>query len=176
MIYEMSFVLLKIRNKRKALGMSQVALSAHSGVSLPTLQRIESGKANPSLSTLELLVSALDLELSCHDVSVDWDELAAYGLPLQRQEIRHVRKTRENFFIAMCRACSSFEQERHLADFSRKEEVLIGTLLAVKLHYEDFYKELCDMCPMIESLLPHAIEGKHIKLKRLALAQIGTYL
>ncbi len=86
----MHAILLKILKKRKDLRLSQVALSARSGVSLPTLQRIESGKANPSLSTLESLVSALDLELSCNDVSVDWDELAAYGLPLQRRVIRHV--------------------------------------------------------------------------------------
>ena len=169
-------MLLKILNKRKALGLSQVALSFRSGVSLPTLQRIESGKANPSLFTLELLVSALDLQLSCHDVSVDWDELAAYGLPLQPQEIRHVRKTRENFVMAMCRVCSSFEQERLVPDFFRKKAALIGTLLAVKLHYGGLYKELCERCPLVEQLLPKAIEGQHIKLKRLALAQIGTYL
>jgi len=167
---------LKILNKRKSLGLSQVALSARSGVSLPTLQRIESGKANPSLGTLELLASALDLQLSCHDVFVDWDELAAYGLPLQPQEIRHVRKTRENFVMAMCRVCSSFEQDRLVPDFSRKREALIGTLLAVKLHYVDLYKELCVRCSLVEQLLPRVIEGRHIKLKRLALAQIGTYL
>ncbi|WP_447971851.1 helix-turn-helix domain-containing protein [Nitrospira sp. M1] len=162
--------------KRKELQLSQVELSVRSGVSLPTLQRIESGKANPSLSTLELLTSALDLELSCNDVSVDWDELAAYGLPLQRREIRHVRKTRENFLTAMCRACSSLIQERQSPDFSRKKEALIGTLLALKLHYADLYKELCHKCPMVEQLFQDTIEGKHIKLKRLALAQIGTYL
>jgi len=172
----MHAILLKILKKRKDLRLSQVALSARSGVSLPTLQRIEAGKANPSLSTLESLVSALDLELSCHDVSVDWDELAAYGLPLQPRVIRHVRKTRENFFAALCRACSSCEHERHLPDFSRKQEALIGTLLAVKLHYGSLYKELCERCPTVKSLLPSAIEGKHIKLKHLALAQIGTYL
>jgi transcriptional regulator with XRE-family HTH domain len=169
-------VLLKILNKRKALGLSQVALSARSGVSLPTLQRIESGKANPSLLTLELLLATLDLHLSCRDVSVDWDELAAYGLPLQPREIRHVRKARECFFMAMCRACSSFEQEAHVPDFFRKKEVLIGTLLALKLHYLGFFKELCLKCPRVESLLPTVIEGRHIKLKRLALAQLSTYL
>ena len=169
-------ILLKLRNKRKALGLSQVALSARSGVSLPTLQRIEAGKANPSLFTLELLLAVLDLQLSCRDVAVDWDELAAYGLPLQPREIRHVRKTREHFFMAMCRACSSFEQEGHLPDFYRKKEALIGTLLALKLHYQGFYQELCAKCPMVESLLPTVIEGQHIKLKRLALAQISTFL
>lgn len=172
----MNSLLLKIVNKRKTLGFSQVALSARSGVSLPTLQRIESGKANPSLSTMELLASALDLELSCHERSIDWDELAAFGLPLQRREIRHVRKTRENFFTAMFRACSLFEQERHLPDFPRKKEALIGTLLALKLHYADLYKELCHRCPVVEQLFQDMIEGKHIKLKRLALAQLGTYL
>ncbi|GJL53702.1 MAG: hypothetical protein NPIRA02_08340 [Nitrospirales bacterium] len=172
----MNEILLKTLTKRKELGLSQVEVSARSGVSLPTLQRIESGKANPSLATLELLVSALGLRLSCNDVPIDWDELAAYGLPLQPREMRHVRKTRENFFLAVCRACSSFEQERHLPAFSRKKEALIGTLLAVKLHYAGLYIKLCGMCPVVESLLPHTIEGKHIKLKRLALAQIGTYL
>ena len=172
----MSSILLKILEKRKDLGLSQVALSVRSGVSLPTLQRIESGKGNPSLAILESLVSALDLELSCNELSIDWDELAAYGLPLHSREIRHVRKTRENFFTAMVRACSLFEQERHLPDFARKKEALIGTLLALKLHYAGLYKELCRRCPMVEQLFQDTIEGRHIKLKRLALAQIGTYL
>jgi len=172
----MSPVLLTIFNKRKALGLSQVALSVRSGVSLPTLQRIESGKGNPSLATLESLIAALDLELSCHERSIDWDELAAFGLPLHRREIRHVRKTRENFFKAMFRACSIFEQERRLPDFPRKKEALIGILLALKLHYASLYKDLCRRCPMVEQLFHDTIEGKHIKLKRLALAKLGTYL
>ncbi len=43
---------LKIRNKRKSLGLSLRDLAAKAGVSTMTLQRIETGKTSPSVSVL----------------------------------------------------------------------------------------------------------------------------
>ncbi|MBC7462628.1 MAG: helix-turn-helix transcriptional regulator [Thermoleophilia bacterium] len=45
--------------RRRALGMSQAALSAACGVPQADISRIERGQANPTLATVERLVNAL---------------------------------------------------------------------------------------------------------------------
>ncbi len=52
-----------IRKRRKELGVDQRTLSELSGVSIHTISDIESGKANPTLSTVESLLQVLGLEL-----------------------------------------------------------------------------------------------------------------
>lgn len=71
-----------IRETRRLLGISQTALAVRAGVSLATVQNIEAGRANPSLSTLERLLAPLGLGLAVEPRQADWDALAAFGLPL----------------------------------------------------------------------------------------------
>lgn len=54
----------RIRERRKALGISQRDLSELAGVSLHTLSDIESGKGNPTLATLEGILTPLGMVLS----------------------------------------------------------------------------------------------------------------
>ena len=173
----MKSILLKIKQKRQDLGLSQVDLAAQSGVSLPTLQRIESGHANPSLQNLEALAKSLGLKFKCEDQSVDWDVLVSYGLPLQSQlPIKSLTKTQGELLKVLSGACSLKKQKKTDPELARKKEALIGLLLALKLHYSSIYRKLCQKCPIADRLLPKAINGKHIKLKRLAMARLGTYL
>lgn len=53
-----------IKARRTVLGISQEDLAEMSGVSIATIKTIETGKANPSLRTLESLAVILGLELS----------------------------------------------------------------------------------------------------------------
>ncbi len=53
-----------IRTRRRALRLSQRSLSELSGVSLHTISDVESGKGNPTLETLEQLLTPLGLELA----------------------------------------------------------------------------------------------------------------
>lgn len=53
-----------IKARRIVLGISQEDLAEMSGVSIATIKTIETGKANPSLRTLESLAVILGLELS----------------------------------------------------------------------------------------------------------------
>ena len=53
-----------IKNRRTVLGISQEDLAEMSGVGIATIKTIETGKANPSLRTLESLAVILGLELS----------------------------------------------------------------------------------------------------------------
>ena len=54
----------KLRERRKALGLSLEDLSRLSGSTVPTLSNIERGKRDVKLSTLVSLAIALRLELS----------------------------------------------------------------------------------------------------------------
>ena len=53
----------KIKERRKVLSIPQSKLAKYSGLSVVTLSHIESGKANPSLETLNEIFYYLDLEL-----------------------------------------------------------------------------------------------------------------
>jgi len=52
-----------IKVRRETLNVSQEGLAQLSGVSLRTIKQIESGKGNPTLSTIELLADVLGMEL-----------------------------------------------------------------------------------------------------------------
>jgi len=53
----------KIKQRRKIMAMPQTQLSNYTGLSVVTLSQIESGKANPSLDTLNEIFHFLNLEI-----------------------------------------------------------------------------------------------------------------
>jgi transcriptional regulator with XRE-family HTH domain len=52
-----------IKEKRAQMGVTQVQLAALAGMDPATLNRIEQGKANPNLKTIERLADALEVEV-----------------------------------------------------------------------------------------------------------------
>ncbi len=71
-----------LRSTRRALGLSQSALATAADVSLATVQNVEAGRANPSLSTLSRLLAPLGTGLSFTPTAADWRALITLGLPL----------------------------------------------------------------------------------------------
>jgi len=53
-----------IKTRRESLKVTQKALSDLSGVALGALKKFESGKGNPTLSTLKKLCDALGIEIT----------------------------------------------------------------------------------------------------------------
>ena len=53
-----------IKERREMLQVTQETLAELSGVSLRTLKQFESGKGNPTLSTLQKIADILGLEVS----------------------------------------------------------------------------------------------------------------
>jgi transcriptional regulator with XRE-family HTH domain len=53
----------KIKERRKTLSMPQSQLADYTGLSVVTLSQIESGKANPTLDTLNEIFHFLNLEI-----------------------------------------------------------------------------------------------------------------
>jgi len=54
----------RLKARRKMLGIRQEDLAALAGIAVHTLSNIESGKGNPSLNVLELLLDVLGLRVS----------------------------------------------------------------------------------------------------------------
>ena len=52
-----------VRDRRLALGLSQVELAARAGMTQPALSRLEAGGVVPTIPLLERLTEALDAEL-----------------------------------------------------------------------------------------------------------------
>lgn len=61
MILEELIVILKQR--RIALAVTQEYVSQLSGISLPTIKKVESGKGNPTFATLNKFADALGMEI-----------------------------------------------------------------------------------------------------------------
>ncbi len=53
-----------IKQRRKALAMSQSQLAEYTGLSVVTLSQIENGKANPAYGTLDEIFHFLSLEIT----------------------------------------------------------------------------------------------------------------
>ncbi len=52
-----------LRKRRIALGIDQRTLSEISGIAVHTLSNIEAGKGNPTVATLDRVLSALGMDL-----------------------------------------------------------------------------------------------------------------
>ena len=59
------------------------------------------------------------------------------------------------------------------ADSYRKTEALASLLLALHDHYPTFFATLPQQ---VQTGLPKEVEGRHIKMRRIALASVAAYL
>ena len=77
-----------IRSGRGALNWSQQDLSDKSGVSLPTVARMEAGIGNPKLETLAKLLGAIEKA----GVKFDWNQPLGYGMTVTLKKVGTVGK------------------------------------------------------------------------------------
>lgn len=167
-----------VRSQRRALGLTQAQLSSLSGVSLPTVQLIESGRANPELATVERLLSVLGLETQFIPKKADWDFLVSCGVPLtvlQQNEKKRVLKefpTKSRFVeemrLALLEVCSAKDS----GEDNRKLKAVAATLIALQTHYPSVYAEFSGSEKVKEMIKLKGIE----KLRRIALAGLMKML
>lgn len=63
-----------LKERREALQVTQDTLAEISGVGLRTLKQFESGKGNPTLSTLQKIADVLGLEISLNIKNISSDK------------------------------------------------------------------------------------------------------
>lgn len=177
-----------IKNQRKALGISQVELASQSGLSLPTIQKIEAGLGNPSLDTLEALLPPLGYSFHFQPRSADWEYLQACGLPLSDYD-GNLSKTLKLSHLDLAKfileiriaLVELFVKREHAAEDSpydqrsRKIESLLALILGLKLHYPSIY-EMIGRSEILSRIEEQLGNPKLIKLKRLALSGVSRFL
>lgn len=158
--------------KRKKLGMTQQKLAELAGVSLPTVQNIESGKANPSLEVLNKISSVIGLSVELKTLDVDWDLLASLGVPLTAQiQKPKIRPTRQILELELRKAIVSTAGK----SVDRKIEALAATLLALKTHWPSVYEGFGSLKIEADQLINLQDLGRLLKLRPLAISKLQAY-
>lgn len=177
-----------IREERTRLGLTQSELAQRAGVSLPTIQNMEAGRANPSLATLNAVLDGLGLRLEIGARPVDWDRLAACGAPLMvREQTAELEPTHASddlsappdaeMLLANLRdACRALHGHPAGPGDQRRREAVHALLLALKLHFPSFFKEHLAGVEMYEEVLSDAISGRTIRMTREAASSLARYL
>ena len=158
---------------RNDLGLTQVEFAALSGISLPTIQNIEAGKANPSLDILQKALVALGMELKVVPPAFDVDVAILLGVPLVSNSVTRSFKPTKNLLKTESRKWVQCLKHNTLSE--RDTTALISFLCALKDYWPTFYKEInCSI--FSESIEKMRKNGHMIKLRRIALANLSRYL
>jgi len=159
-----------IKNRRADLGLTQVLLSKITGISLPTIQNIEAGKANPSIETLSKLFDALDIEWSLNNKGIDWDLLASCGLPVLQKELPN----KLPHIDLLVKELHKLHKDISLKQDDRLRDAVQAMLLAMSIHYPKIYDSYFKKDFPINLL--RNLDGRLNKLKRLSLIRLSRFL
>ncbi len=162
-----------IRRHRLGLGSTQIDLARRAGISLATLQNIEAGRANPSLSTLAGILSGVAISTQWQATLPDWDDLCALGLPLTGAHGPDRVRTADRLAHALLPALLAVARP---TGSSRETEALKALLLALKLHFPNFWAAHLSRSPLAKRVVAPPPTGREIKLYRIARAALAEYL
>jgi DNA-binding XRE family transcriptional regulator len=164
-----------IRKRRRELSISQVDFVHLSGVSLPTLQNIEVGKANPSIKIMSKILNSLGYQIEIVPSEPNWDLLISIGLPITtKKKFEKIKYTLPQLALYLQHAAEYIIKERNKNSSERYFDALKGLLLAIKIHYPSLYEKL--ESESIAEILNTDISGRHIKLYKMALSSFCKYL
>lgn len=171
-----------LKKQRQGLGISQSHLAQLSGLSLASIQNMEAGKSNLSISNLASLLEVLGFDLKLVRRQVEWEKLVCYGLPilpatsLEGAGVPEI-ECLEKLLVG---ACAEFiQQEKPESRKSlREREALQAMILALRDHFPKFFNERLKAYKVIQQLIPRTeeISGKLVKLRRIAVSYLSTYL
>ena len=162
-----------IKRARVDLGLTQMELASKSGISLPTIQNMESGKANPSLDILTRVLNALGLEIKISAPSFQLDRAILLGVPLSSSlPISVMKPSRELLCLESIKWTHHFRENM----FSEREKLAVTSFLcAIKDYWPTIYREI--ECQIFNKQIEATRNNGHlIKLRRMAIATLSTYL
>jgi len=166
-----------LKEKRRSLGLTQTQLAARAGVSLPTIQNLESGRGNPTLNLLEKVSSVLGYDLEIVSKEPDWALLQAAGLPIEiRPVVKAISPHPKELFHHLFLAVDWFERQKKTEKSKRLEEVVAALIWAIEHHYPSFYIYFLKY-PKIEHFLSqYPKKGRILKFMRMAAAGLTEIL
>ena len=164
---------LNLKDLRKQCQLSQMELAYECGVSLPTIQKIESGQSNPTWEVLQKITRTFGLEIRLEDAPIQVPLAIAYGVPLLGEEDPSI-------------ACNSrtlrLESRKWLRHWrsgklSEREVLAFSAFyLAIRNHFPDFYQISIATPWLDQALKDQEKDGHVIKLYRIALTRLSQYL
>jgi hypothetical protein len=108
------------------------------------------------------------------DAPVDYDELSALGIPLSVGRVVAVQKSARTLFSRLRLACAAlFTQSGPL---TREHEAIEATLLAIRDHYPRLFSEHVRRAAVFRDFIPENPGPRHVRLRRVALSILGSYL
>ena len=169
-------VMARVREMRRAAGLTQAALARRAGVSLATLQNIEAGRANPALATLCKILSALGLELGVRPRAVDWDALGRLGLPLMQDRVAEGDADPTALPALVRHAALELTSHEVPVGAARRKDALLAMLWALRSHFPTTYDAWFGGCREVAALTPARPTGRVIKLARIAKQRLAEML
>lgn len=167
-----------LKHRRLEMGLSQVALAAESGVSLPSIQLIEAGRGNPSWETLEKLFHVVELSVRIDPIPFSIEEGVKLGLPLSSDTVAFSNTSDAQDLVSYLRKAALYLKSTRIE--LRLGEAIRALILALLTHYPGFLKKHFSR-DFLKSLneqvkVPSHQKGRLIKLQRMARARLGEYL
>ncbi len=155
-------MMLDLKAKRKSMGLTQFELAVASGVSLPSIQKLETGRGNPSLNTLISLGHVLGFTLIFHQTEQDWEFLRSVGLPIAGE----TPKIPEDF--STMKLVTVIRRSIDSAPEGRLRDALWGLILAIKRYFPGIWGQHFPDLKIPEDL----DENRLLKLSRLAASRL----
>lgn len=164
-----------VRTNRQIRGLSQSELAHQAGVSLPNLQRIEAGRANPGLLTVKKILDQLKIQITFQTEPVDWDELSALGFPIASQKEVLIAPNLDHLIRAVLSAAIELSSP-YGAKLERERDSLIAVLWVLRHHYAPLFDKRLKGKKIIQPFLPDGLTGPQIKLQRIVKGNLCRYL
>ena len=164
-----------IKEKRKAMGYTQMKLATLAGVSLPTIQNLELGKGNPTLEVLKKIGSSLNTSFQWTSQEPNWTLLESCGLPIH---LKQEKRSKTN--ITPLELASQLKLAIHFCEQKKIEERLkesVAALLWAIQHYYPTYYSYCLGGKETEVLLTqYPLKKRILKLMKIASSGISRIL
>jgi transcriptional regulator with XRE-family HTH domain len=158
-----------LKKWRQDAGLTQQELANRAELSLPTIQKIEANDVSPNIETLERLARELGLRISIEQ-ELNLNRLVLLGFPIAiskntvKLELFPSKKLLLSELHCFSRYLLAHPEER-------LQEVFDSMILAIYEGYPSLYKKIKLKFSVIKK-----ISGRHIKFKRMILANISNYL
>jgi transcriptional regulator with XRE-family HTH domain len=160
----------KIKILRKSKRFTQGILAQRAGVSLPTIQNIEAGRANPSILVLEKILGVLGASLEVRISPENIDILELFNM--DNQEFVNI-----DFSLILQSLIK--KENKHFINQSREQD-LLGSLVSALLDHYPLWLKQNNFYPIVKKvndLINSKIDpNRMIKFRRIWLSKICQVL
>ena|SRR3989338_6913916 len=163
-----------IKEKRKAMGYTQMKLATLAGVSLPTIQNLELGKGNPTLEILKKIGVSLNTSFQWTSQEPQWELLEKCGLPIHLVSSKDKTKITPFELAAQLKLAIHLCTQKHIEE--RLKEAVAALTWAIQHYYPTYYSYCLESRETKSLLEKYPLKGRISKLMKLAASGIAGIL